>query len=128
MRALGVFIAFPVTLLFAFPVLAADTPQPLTRADCSKAGAAWAWNENANVCEEASHAPKAQAAPAVMPKAEGAKTAEPGEPKAAKTSATKHAAKKKSAHRRKSQSQQARPAERHPFRLFPNWHWRAAKH
>jgi hypothetical protein len=37
-----------VTLVFAAPAFALDGAQPLTRADCEKAGLAW--DENANVC------------------------------------------------------------------------------
>ena len=37
-----------VSLVFAAPAFAMDGAQPLTRADCEKAGLAW--DENANVC------------------------------------------------------------------------------
>jgi hypothetical protein len=37
-----------VTLVFAAPAFAMDGAQPLTRADCEKAGLVW--DENANVC------------------------------------------------------------------------------
>jgi hypothetical protein len=47
---------FPALVFVASPLIAAGTSsQPLTRADCEKAGLAW--NDNANVCEEAQATP-----------------------------------------------------------------------
>ena len=50
-----------ISSLFAHEVLAEDvSPQPLTRADCGKAG--MAWDDNANVCGAPSLAPEPQGA------------------------------------------------------------------
>lgn len=48
MKGLISIVGLTVTLAFAAPAFAMDGAQPLTRADCEKAGIAW--DENANVC------------------------------------------------------------------------------
>jgi hypothetical protein len=63
----------PVTILFlmmgnvvATQAFADDnSPQPLTRADCTKAAIGWSWNDNANVCESSSQ--KADGVPKSQP-------------------------------------------------------------
>ena len=55
MKAIASIFALGSALVVASTVLAADTSsQPLTRADCSKAG--MRWNEGANVCTESASA------------------------------------------------------------------------
>src|SRR6478672_10947006 len=55
MRAIASIFALGSALVVASTVLAADTSsQPLTRADCGKAG--MRWNEGANVCIETTSA------------------------------------------------------------------------
>jgi hypothetical protein len=51
-------IGLTMPLVFAASALAAQEPQPLTRADCEQAGLAW--DENANVCGEAAKAVKSK--------------------------------------------------------------------
>jgi lipoprotein-anchoring transpeptidase ErfK/SrfK len=63
----------PVTILFlmmgnvvATQAFADDnSPQPLTRADCTKAAIGWSWNDNANACESSSQ--KADGVPKSQP-------------------------------------------------------------
>ena len=73
MKVLGSMIALGVAMLLASPAFAADTSsQPLTRADCDKAG--MHWDDGVNVCASKVVAPKVEAAP----KTEGAPKAECG--------------------------------------------------
>jgi hypothetical protein len=124
MKVLGSMIALGVAMLLASPAFAADTSsQPLTRADCDKAG--MHWDDGVNVCASKAVAPKVEAAP----KTEGAPKAEgPSKPVGAQTAKPrnkKHAySNKKSTYRAKAQYKhppQAKPVERHPFKwLFRN--------
>ncbi len=101
-------------MLLVSPTFAADTLiQPLTRADCDKAG--MSWDDAANVCDSKAAAPKVEAAPQTAHKAEAVPQAEGAKPKAPKVSETskKSAYKKRSTHRAKAQ---AKPVENRLFK------------
>src|SRR5438045_4043652 len=116
MKVLAPMMAMGFVILLVCPAVAEDTPsQPLTRADCDKAG--MSWDDAANVCAGKAAAPKVEMAPKVeaAPKAEGASKpvgaqgAKPGKKKSTYYKAPhKHA-------------QQTKPVEYHPFKwLFRN--------
>jgi hypothetical protein len=140
MKAIASIFALGSALVVASTVFAAEpSSQPLTRADCDKAG--MGWDEGANVCVPNAEGSKAAGSKALTaPKAEAAsKEKNASKPKAALKAATppgekhvykkknKHAAsktKKRSFHARQAHykhPQQYQPVERRPFRwLFRN--------
>jgi hypothetical protein len=143
MKAIASIFVLGSALVVASTVFAAEpSSQPLTRADCDKAG--MGWDEGANVCvsnaegskaagSKAQTAPKAKAASkeenAPKPKAALKAAAPPGEKHVYKKK-NKHAASKKKTHaasKTKKRSfharqahykhpQQYQPVERRPFR------------
>ena len=136
MKTVASVFALGSVLLLASSAFAADTSsQPLTRADCNKAG--MSWNEGANVCAskaeglKAAQTAKASAASnakgASKPKAVS-KAAKPSKKVHAYAKEKKHAYSKKKKHaysKRKSSypkrahykhPQQSQPVERRPFR------------
>ena len=122
MKSVHATIAFAIAVLVSWPAFAADTAsQPLTRADCEKAGIAW--DDSANVC--ASN--QGGATQAVVPKAETSTKSMVGSKPAKALEMTKSAKKKKvsaktstrKAHYNKRQ--QTKPADHRLLRwLFPS--------
>jgi hypothetical protein len=133
MKSVASVFALGSVLLLASSAFAADTSsQPLTRADCNKAG--MSWNEGANVCASKAEGLKAESgAKAQTAKASAASNAKGASKpktvsKATKPSKKVHAYSKKKKHaysKRKpsypkrthyKHPQQSHPVERRPFR------------
>jgi hypothetical protein len=133
MKSVASVFALGSVLFLASSAFAADpSSQPLTRADCNKAG--MSWNEGANVCASKAEGLKAESgAKAQTAKASASSNAKGASKpkavsKAAKPSKKVHASSKKKKHaysKRKSSypkrahykhPQQSQPVERRPFR------------
>ena len=97
---------------------AAEMPaQPLTRANCVKAGLTW--NESTNVCGNTERkASTVKAVPVAMPKPKAARAGHAKSTEATKKSAKKTYTKRRMTSRRQVQSAPTVPVERRPFRLF----------
>jgi hypothetical protein len=122
MKSIYSMIAFAIAVLVSWPAFAADTvSQPLTGADCEKAG--MHWDDSANVC--ASN--QGGSTQAVAPKAETSTKSKAASKPAKAPEITKPSKKKKVSAKKSTRKahynkpQQTRPADHRPLRwLFPN--------
>jgi hypothetical protein len=124
MKSVKSTIVFAIAMLVSSAVFAADNAtQPLSKADCGKAG--MHWDDSANVCAASQGgstqavAPKAETSTKSMVPSKPAKAPEMTKPKKKKKISSKKSTSRKNIHYKKPHP--TKPADHRPFRwLFPN--------